>query len=237
MFPENKDNNGQWHRQNLITVPSCDRHNLLKSKDDEFLMVSTAGIIGNNSIGYQHKFGKVDRAIRRSSNRLLEKVFLKKQHYIIKTNGNQFFEIIWGTPDYDRLISCYEHISYGIFYHHFRRRFVGEVKILPGYLHKESENARVFNQFMRDKTDLELRGKEKFGANQDVFYFQFTDKDEFGIFLLKICFYGGIDIYVSFVPDGVQVPFNLGIKLIEGGIRTIITLDDKEYVFNSDANT
>ena len=60
IFPESKDMEGENYRNNLITVPSCDIHNSHKSYDDEFLMVSLAGIFGNNSIGYRHKLGKVD---------------------------------------------------------------------------------------------------------------------------------------------------------------------------------
>ncbi len=45
-----------------LTVPSCEKHNNFKSDDDEFLMVSLAGILGNNSIGYIHSRGKVKRA-------------------------------------------------------------------------------------------------------------------------------------------------------------------------------
>ena len=235
LFPESKDVNGQNYREDLITVPSCDIHNSKKSKDDEFLMVSTAGIIGNNSIGYQHKFGKVNRAIRRSSNRLLEKVFLRKKHYLIKTKNNEFIEVIWGTPDYERLLCCYEHISYGIYYHHFGERFLGKLKIIPGYFHKEDKNARTFNQFIRDKTELELKETDKFGSNSEVFYYQFTDKDQFGLFLLKFSFYGGIDIYVSFIPEGVNIPGNLGMELISAGVHTILSLGDKEYEFNQES--
>lgn len=79
LFPESREVGGKDYRVNLITVPSCELHNSAKSHDDEFLMVSLSGIIGNNSIGYRHKLGKVDRAIRRSSNRLLDKVLLQKK--------------------------------------------------------------------------------------------------------------------------------------------------------------
>jgi len=47
IFPESKDVGGQDYRKNLITVLSCPAHNNQKSQDDEFLMVSLAGIIGN----------------------------------------------------------------------------------------------------------------------------------------------------------------------------------------------
>ncbi len=70
IFPELKDLPDKDFRKSLITVPSCYEHNSKKSKDDEFLMVSLAGIFGNNSIGFKHKFSKVDRAIKRSSMRL-----------------------------------------------------------------------------------------------------------------------------------------------------------------------
>ena len=235
IFPECKDVDGENYRRDLITVPSCEKHNSKKSKDDEFLMVSTAGIIGNNSIGYRHKFGKVDRAIRRSSNRLIEKVFLKKKHYLIKAEENKFIEVIWGTPDYARLLNCYEHISYGIYRHHFKVRFRGKLKVMPGYFHKNDENAKTFNEFMRHKTALELENKDKFGANTDIFYYQFTDTDEFGLFLLKLCFYGGLDVYIAFMPEGAKVPFNIGMKFIETGIKTVIDLDGKSYVFNKES--
>ena len=63
LFPEASESGGVDYRLNLITVPSCDAHNSAKSNDDEFLMVSLAGIFGSNSIGFMHRLGKVDRAI------------------------------------------------------------------------------------------------------------------------------------------------------------------------------
>src|SRR6266576_4429106 len=78
IFPERKDTGGEDLRDQLMTVPSCDEHNTRKSKDDEFLMVSLAGILGNNSIGYRQKFTKVNRAIRNTSGRLLNAAFLKR---------------------------------------------------------------------------------------------------------------------------------------------------------------
>jgi hypothetical protein len=40
IFPEMKDmQDGTDYRQNLITVPACDAHNLKKSADDEYLQL------------------------------------------------------------------------------------------------------------------------------------------------------------------------------------------------------
>lgn len=134
LFPDSVDIPERDLRINLITVPSCDAHNLSKSKDDEFLMVSVAGIIGNNSIGYRHKLTKVDRALKRTSLHLLDAVFTKRKHYIVEgARTNSFIEVIWGSPDYTRLESCFEHIAFGLFHAHFKSRFLGRIKVFMGH--------------------------------------------------------------------------------------------------------
>jgi hypothetical protein len=109
------------------------------------------------------------------------------------------------------------------------------LKIIPGYFHKKDITARNFNQFIRDKTELELKDVKKYGSNNEVFYYQFTKEDQFGLFLLKICLYGGIDTYISFIPEGVNLPGNLGMELINAGVHTIIILGDKKYEFNKES--
>jgi hypothetical protein len=223
---------GEDFRRNLITVPSCETHNLEKSHDDEFLMVSLAGIFGNNSIGYMHKLRKVDRAIRRTSERLLDKVFLKKKRYLYEAADNKFFEVIWGTPDQVRLEKCFEHIAYGLHYHHFGRRFSGATKILLGYLHNENPDSSTFIAFIKDKASIDLATAEKHGSNNDVFYYQFSETDQFGLYMVKLVFYGGVEIFVAFVPENREVPFNLGMELMKHGIHTVITVGDNKYEFN-----
>ena len=52
LFPEDKDIKSIYKgtfRRSLITVPSCDEHNLAKSHDDEYLMVCLGGRVGNMS--------------------------------------------------------------------------------------------------------------------------------------------------------------------------------------------
>jgi hypothetical protein len=118
LFPQASESGGADHRINLITVPSCDAHNSAKSNDDEFLMVSLAGIIGNNSVGYSHRLGKVNRAILASANHVLDQVLLEKQ---------DFTDVIWRTPDVRRLNRCFEHLAFGSHRHQFKRNFCGSV--------------------------------------------------------------------------------------------------------------
>lgn len=231
VFPEMKDLKIDL-RKNLITVPSCDIHNSKKSNDDEFQMVCLAGIIGNNSIGYKHKFSKVNRAIINSSGKLLEEAFTHKKLYEFGSDNN-FYKIIWGTPDNIRLLKCFEKNSYALYRHHFNKRFFGEIKVFLGYLYYHDQNDETLKNFIKHKISIELKDKPKFGSNPDIFYYQFTDKDEFGIFSLKMCFYGGVEIFSAFIPSDSNYPkTNFPLMLINGGIRTIIELEDKQYEFN-----
>jgi hypothetical protein len=235
LFPEARENDGVDYRINLITVPSCDTHNSAKSSDDEFLMVSLAGIIGNNSVGYSHKLGKVNRAIVASANHLLDQVLLEKREIrTYEVAENQFIDVIWGTPDVGRLIRCFEHIAFGLYRHHFKQNFFGSVKVLLGYLIEEEPNKRQFVRWIRDRAELDLVGKPKVGSNPSVFYYQVSDPDQFGLYMIRLCFYGGLHVFVAFTPEASSPPPNLIGLLIEGGVRTIVTLGEKQYEFNAE---
>lgn len=232
LFPEAKDVAGENYRNNIITVPSCVEHNCRKSRDDEFLMVSIAGVLGNNSIGYRHAKSKVDRALKRSAYRLLDKAFLTRKT-IRLGDDNKFLDVIIGTPDYQRLISCFSYISFGIFRHHFKSNFQGQCKSILGFLHYKEKNSKSFTAFIKQKALQELENEPRYGNNQRIFFYQFAPPDKFGAFLLRMCFYDGVDVFTSFVPKTATLPTSdLTMALIKAGIKTTITLDGKEHEFN-----
>lgn len=234
LFPEPKDVDGRDLRKNLITVPSCDEHNSEKSHHDQFLMVSLAGIIGNNSIGYYHGMTKVDRALRSSAGRLLDQVLLEKKQLLkIEFAENRFINVIVGTPDVERLKLCFEHIAYGLHQHHFRRRFVGRVNVVLGYLFHNDKNSKTFVEFISDRVQLDLVNEPQYGWNPDVFYYQITTPDQFGLYLIRAVFYGGLQVFMAFMPEGTNPPVHLGFELLARAVRTVLTLGGKEYVMNA----
>lgn len=101
-----------------------------------------------------------------------------------------------------------------------------------GYLQEKEPNPDNFKKFIKNRIEIELRGKEKIGSNRNVFYYQFTDPDEFGLFSLKICLYEGIEAFVAFIPSQAKLPDNVAMELIDSGVKTIITLDGEKYEFN-----
>jgi hypothetical protein len=231
LFPEAKDVGGDY-RNNLITVPSCDLHNSGKSRDDEFLMVSLAGIIGNNSIGYLHRVTKVNRAVRRSSMKLLRQASLNQKWHSLEIRPNKFIDVIWGTPDYERFNNCFDRITRGLFLDSFGDKFLGTTKTMLGFTLPGDSNGAEFQRFIRDRMEIDVADKPRLGANPDIFAFRFTDRDEFGLRAVHLQFYGGLDVYVALIPSGTDVPYNLGMALMADGIKTTITLGHEEYNFN-----
>ncbi len=230
LFPESKDV-GADYRANLITVPSCDKHNSAKSQDDEFLMASIAGIVGSNKVGILHRNTKVNRAITRTNGVLLDRVFKSKNEEVI-ADGNVLHKFTWGTPDAARLFRCFDCVARGLHRSHFARRFKGVVKPHLSYLVHNDPTPQNFSAFVTHRAEIDLRGKPTIGANPDVFYYQVTDKDENGLFLMRLCFYGGLLIHISFMPKGTVLPFNLGVQMMNDGFETVFQLEGKDYVMN-----
>ena len=234
LFPESRDACGIDYRKNLITVPACALHNSGKAADDEFLMASLVGIAGNNVVGFRHKFAKVQRAMHRSSDALLDKVFVKREVVKrLRTEGNTF-DLLWGHPDTDRLIRCFERIARGLYYHHFNEPLSGSafIRVMLGFVVPLDPNALTFQQFIRKKAEQELAGKSSYGSNPEVFYYQVSDSDQFGYFVFFLRFYGGVDVIVAINPAGASPPPNLVMELINGGIKTRIALGDHNFEFN-----
>jgi len=230
IFPELKDFPHKQLRKNLITVPACDEHNAAKSKDDEFLMVSLAGMLGNNSIGYAHSITKVDRSLRRSSYKLLERVFISnRRKLLIELGDNKFIHAIAGTPDLERLDKCVDHIVRGLYRHHFQTNFSGQAKTLLSFLVVEEQSRSNLQQFLLTRARKDTVGLPRFGENQEVFFYQVVDPDEFGIMLFNLCFFENIEIFCALVPENANVPTHLGFELMKRGMPVTFTLDGHEY--------
>ena len=238
LFPELKDISNLNFRKDLITVPSCEEHNSKKSKEDEFLMVSIAAIVGNNGLGYLHTRTKIDRTVRRKSERFLTKEVIKNAKFLTISSKNGIkFPVLIGNPDIARLNKSFEHIAYGLYYHEFGEVFNGKCKIIMGFLQYENEDTNLFIKFIRDRFDLETLRKGEKGNNPEVFKYQFCTADENAIIGLKLTFYGGAEVFIAFQPNGIKEPFNFGIFLMGKGVHTVFSLGDKDYEFNKSAQS
>lgn len=234
LFPEIKDTKGINFRKNLITVPSCDIHNSKKSDDDEFLMLSLSGLLKNNYVGNFHQLTKANRALRRKNQDFINKEILRNyREHKITTSEGKCRTIFIGVPNVQRLHNSLKYIAYGLHLHEFNHKFEGEVHVILEFVEYTDENTRTFIAFLKerfkseDNLNLPLRGDNPF-----VFHYQFHKADKMGIIGLRMVFYGTAEVYLAFRPRDVKEPFDLGLMLMNEGVTTTITLNDKEYVFN-----
>lgn len=105
---------GRDLRKNLITVPSCDKHNSQKSDDDEFFRaILCLCAAGESDVATHHFNDRVLPGARRSPLRYLE--FAPRAHAAIATPAGK--SII--KADTDRFDRCIEHIAKALCFHTF----------------------------------------------------------------------------------------------------------------------
>jgi hypothetical protein len=234
LFPETKDTNGINFRKELITVPSCEVHNSKKSTDDEFFMLSLSGLMKNNPVGNFHQLTKANRAIKRKNKDFIEKQILRNyKQKKIKTTDGKFRIVAIGEPNVKRLSNCLEHIAFGLYYAEFNKRFDGELKMVLEFIEYSDDNMQTMKQFLKKRFLAEKDlNKEIKGENPLVFYYQFHEPDNFGLIGMRMVFYGTAEAYFSFKSKDAQQPFDLSMKLMESGIKTIMDVDGEEFIFN-----
>ena len=50
--------------------------------------------------------------------------------------------------------------------------------------------------------------------------------------MVKMCFYEGWEVYTALIPEGVILPSNLTMELINRGIKSYIKVGEKVFEFN-----
>jgi len=192
LFPDSKDlPAGLDLRKNLITVPSCAEHNLRKSGDDEYLLFVLVANISVNIVGLNQWRTKIRRAMdKRPTKRGIFKNLQPVKYYNINTGAYSI--------DFERLSRQFELISRGIYFYHFRESWKREISVaIPFVIHPNPkqnqkhwqamvETARLASEFLKDEL--------KRGENPEVFYYQYKIKVDSPGYILRMVFYGGLEV-------------------------------------------
>jgi hypothetical protein len=229
LFPERKDAFGTDHRKNLITVPSCDRHNLEKSKEDEFLMACVTPAVGTNSAGYIQTQTKVRRAIDRRGGRLLDTITRdSKPATMVAPNGAEF-PILVGKPDMPRLCRALEHVARGLYFHIRGRRFDGTCHVLPGFVYFPGQpELEVIKRIATSLMKQECTTWSLVGENEHIFSCGLGPVDQYGLIPMVMTFFHGIEVYVAFQPEGTKLPHRtLSEASPEDPLRIDLYFDEK----------
>lgn len=208
LFPEKKDLPEVDYRKNLITVPSCEAHNTARSHDDEYLLCVLVASFENNPVARQHFETKIIRLLRRKP--WFQTTLLKFLTPVL-LNGEETaaFKV-----DLIRLKRVLESIAYGLHFHRYKEQWVGEIKVIPLGMFKEEGAAFIRNpqeETMQEVSKVFFADKEKQGENPDVFLYQVhRDLDE-GLLVVKMVFYGGLEVIALSSPKIAKVTNNFGV--------------------------
>lgn len=205
LFPEAAF--GTNYRNQLITVPSCDLHNIAKSSDDEYLFCVLTFNILNNHIGNKQAQSKVIRALKRSQALTAQVMAGLRQVTVEEIATKKIDSTLALKIDNRRIENALEHISRGVYFHHFGISWNGRVRVFPEFLvildslHALERNTRF--QSLRDSANNLFDRTKHHGTNPDVFYYQVIDNINYldVRIMMRISFYQGTHALAIFEMD------------------------------------
>jgi hypothetical protein len=206
LFPEQKDMGGEDYRKNLITVPSCDKHNTQQSKDDEFLMACLAPVFGNNGTAFIHTNTKLARAGARNPHLINKAILRARKVNVVGPDGTSFPTLV-GQPDMPRLCRVLRTVARGLYFHAKGKRFKGQVTVIPSFLkYPQGDTMSVIQVLSQRLIDQERDGWEMHGENPQIFTYQIGPVDQYGLIPMVMTFYSRAEVLVAFQPKGVHIP-------------------------------
>jgi hypothetical protein len=203
LFPELKDlPAGQDLRKNLIKVPSCDVHNLRKSKDDEYLMYVLASCHPINDIGHQQARSKLFRSVQHNPS-LMNRMIAQSAPGVTKDQDGVFATRVFFAEG-DRLDSVLKMMGRALYFHHFGRKWVHRIKLVLEFMFfTEGKDVDAYNRAVADVRavgDLMFASVPPHGENPQVFRYWVVEDKPRNFCFMRLGFYGETKVTLSFLP-------------------------------------
>ena len=200
LFPKQRDlPSGINLRNQLITVPSCARHNQQRSSNDEYLLYTLVINIASNDIAQNHFFSGIMRGINRNPTLI--------QRYTSDSVPVVIEDILTGKADstiaikieYKRFKESIDNIIRAIYFNNFNEKLLTEITIFPEFmlltLDPENVSSNDIISEISNASDVFFSGSEFQGSNPGVFKYQ-IDSDENGRRMMRLHFYENAKITV-----------------------------------------
>ncbi len=199
LFPEDKDiADGVNYRKNLITVPSCDKHNSNKCKDDEYLQLIIVHGYFINTAGREHFNEKIVRALTRRP-AILAALYANQHPVTVDAQPTVAVDI-----DRERFNNVLEHVCRGLFFYEFGDRWQEEIEIhTPLLLSMNDPDSDKVNQLVTNLSKAiirELTDCEKKGHNPEIFWYQMQINGAKKRLIIRMMFYEGFDVFAISDP-------------------------------------
>lgn len=196
LFPETKDTDGsQDFRRNLITVPACADHNLIKSSDDEYLLWVLSTNLPANSVARQQVSTKLRRARERRP--ALGQVILSdtKDVTVVDSYSGTRHNVVEVPLNGARFKRVLDLVALGLYRHHFRERWPGNIRVHPDFIGYADAgqivDADTHRLVLFDTAEKLFASEPKYGQNPDVFWYQVHELTDNYRCLMRLVFYGG----------------------------------------------
>ena len=178
------------YRKNLITVPSCDVHNLSKSKDDEYLLAVVLSYFENNAIAQGDFLKKMLPALKRRPS--LFSFFANLRPATVDGKPTAVFEV--DRSRFDKSIVC---MAQALHFHHYGEKWQEPFEVFtiaPAMRLGNYEEINIEFQRLRYVVVSLLENQPRFGENQDIFYYQVSREEEPKGFFVRLVFYEGVSV-------------------------------------------
>lgn len=206
LFPEPKDTNGIHDlRRNLITVPACADHNLVKSSDDEYFLWVLSTNVTANAIARTQVSTKLTRAHQRRPALGHSILSGYEEVTVMDSHAGTNYEAVQVPLDGARFQRVLDLLTLGLYRHHFGERWVGSIRVYPDFIAFDNAESLAdidANRLILFNCAKQLFANEpKYGENPSVFWYQVhAPKGPFQC-LMRFVFYGGCSA-TAFIGKG-----------------------------------
>lgn len=192
-------------RRNLLTVPSCDVHNLKKSGDDTYFLWVMCCNLPANSVALRQVETKLARALRRDATLFSYIDQDAKDVTVVDSHTGRAHEAVQLTADGPRLARIFDLIARGLFRAHFGQSWLGTVDVHPDFIDfpeapdQESRTAARVTLF--NGAERLFAPEHRHGENPDVFCFKVHEPGVKYRCLMRLVFYGSCTATAFFGED------------------------------------
>lgn len=205
LFPKQKDVTGDVDlRRNLITVPSCEEHNLCKSEDDEYFLYVISMNLPANAIAQAHWSTKLKRAFERRPTLINSMLSNSEDVNVMDRHTGRIYEAVRVDLNGSCFNKTLELIALGVYYHHIGERWVGNIRVHPDFIdfpHESNAADIVTNRrVLFDVAKKLFASAPQYGDNPKIFWYQ-VHKQPAGDHLrclIRLGFYEGCTVTVFF---------------------------------------